>query len=74
MKVASRLGTSNPARMCAARAGNPAGDSYVYDTASGTRAASYGAAAKSGGAARHAALSEDGRHLLIVRGTGYVLR
>ncbi|EFJ52110.1 hypothetical protein VOLCADRAFT_120350 [Volvox carteri f. nagariensis] len=53
--------------------GNPAGDVYVYDTASGTRAAHY-SAQKARGPARAAALSEDGRHLLTVHGNGYILR
>ncbi|GIL73165.1 hypothetical protein Vretimale_4757 [Volvox reticuliferus] len=53
--------------------GNPAGDVYVYDTSSGARAAHY-SAQKVRGAARAAALSEDGRHLLTVHGNGYILR
>ncbi|KAG2442615.1 hypothetical protein HXX76_002700 [Chlamydomonas incerta] len=53
--------------------GNSAGDVYVYDAASGTRAAHH-PPHKVGGPARAAALSEDGRHLLVVRGNGYILR
>ncbi|PNW85304.1 hypothetical protein CHLRE_03g180050v5 [Chlamydomonas reinhardtii] len=53
--------------------GNSAGDVYVYDAASGGRAAHH-PAHKVGGPARAAALSEDGRHLLVVRGNGYILR
>ena len=62
-----------PAHATAATAGNSAGDVYVYDAASGGRAAHH-PAHKVGGPARAAALSEDGRHLLVVRGNGYILR
>ncbi|KAG2448386.1 hypothetical protein HYH02_006968 [Chlamydomonas schloesseri] len=53
--------------------GNSAGDVYVYDASTGGRAAHH-PAHKVGGPARAAALSEDGRHLLVVRGNGYILR
>ncbi len=55
-------------------AGNSAGDVYLYDTATGGRAARVAAAHKLSGPVRAAALSEDGRHLLAARGNGYILR
>ncbi|KXZ56814.1 hypothetical protein GPECTOR_1g733 [Gonium pectorale] len=58
--------------------GNPAGDVFVYDTLSGARAAHYSAGRASGSSrssgACATALSEDGRHLLVARGHGYILR
>ncbi|KAG2499903.1 hypothetical protein HYH03_002191 [Edaphochlamys debaryana] len=53
--------------------GNYSGDLYVYDAVAGTRVAHH-APYKVGGPARAVALSEDGRHLLAIRGNGYILR
>jgi hypothetical protein len=53
--------------------GNHSGEVFVYDAATGARAAAV-SAAKVGGPVRAAALSDDCRHLLAAVGAGFVFR
>ncbi|PNH05875.1 hypothetical protein TSOC_007830 [Tetrabaena socialis] len=54
--------------------GSASGDVYVYDMATGDRTAHHQTVTRLKGPVRAAAMSEDGRHLLAVRGNGYLFR